>query len=1384
MPNSRRLYGFLASLSLVVTNFVLVTPVSAATPRANNETQVNAQAIDDESVVAEVAIPKGAMVHPGRNRAVIVELHNTGRRPAANPGIDIQVPRGVRVTTKTKNWSCGERTNKGVVSCRHAVTIAGESSEELDLVLRTTKRTPPSVSELRVTPVTSSVKKIVSKSSPFTVIDIGDPVMMPVIQHRQGIKNRWTDWTNGAIEEAFVNEDYTYRVRVRNEGYVSFPEGESVRLSQKIGKGVEFKNVEIVAAKGSCDLEAKTIVCQLKSTSEVAPGKVLGSVDITVRTHRAQERLPLGRVKLYEPIDNGRRSVAVVMKGIHRPEALTIETHPRIDADAGGIGVFDLRLDNGKNGITHTSYTVRAKLPSKIRFVRVSGKEWSCGVKDSYLNCQYDKSIAPGKKSSVARITYRALTTARIGEPAYSLEFRSAHAVAFMHILVRPALTISARASHQAVRTASNISRNHVLLIGEIESDGSTHIHHKWLQRCTTLLDSREYDGCTPGVVTPKAKIAHSGHSRTQAILPHVTKQTEFVFEYIAQNESTEAHRTVKVIAVDAQATSAAVSQSGLGIAAGSTTTTVLGSRKSTTTTTLKRATSGPSAQVTTYSNVVPQWIYDALRNAHIDSSKVVNTNNVISFSEQLKAKDVLTVAMQTRLSVDADEQVFLTALGDDPSTCPVLAIGDSKAWEPHGTIVALGMAVLHIDYIMPSQSCKFHDSTYTSPHLLLDGGIFGSVKQFSGPVTWNPQFKYVGSLSESSWTIGKGDSALTLRNVGYIITLDDATGSTTLGFNTGFAVFGTTLNLTGAITAPVSAGGVFASGMMVSASLSSPQAFNSGEVTVRNLALTLAVRWTPALSANRAWNDSALSDIWISVIGSGDVEFLGTTLRFDKIEADFLAGALQRIQFTVQANMNIPGMRVARGDLTIVWMAGFPANPTNTDLLGRSDPVLATPPGWSVKASMIFESESGFSIGTEKNPATLTYSGACVSISGQVIVKGILDATVSGFLITGFPCVAAYVKIGSTLMKTEGHVSSILDTLPMPLVVGDWRFDATNVKINVAGTTVTGNFSIGRVLQVPFGAIDATLQLGKSATNNVINVQGAINPVSGFTLKGNGNLDVAGMVLNFNVDAAMTVTEQHIHATADLKVGGTSVVLSGDFEYQKAGGVPIPTAKFSAEVNGLTIDGYGLGKAKFSLEQGLGTGGVAASLDINLGFLKASGAASFHTVKNGIVMSIDAVGSLGVPDKFTADVSVHATNCATDACDSLGILKVKATGSVTLQGKNFNLASVEFDSAGHFKITTKHKADSCSRSKNIGGVQYQGCFGYSLEAQISDSSPYVKFDADVKLEVESRVRDSIAKKWSGWDSWGKYSAGIDVEFDPFKMEFRVGSIKVTFKGD
>lgn len=1381
MANNQRLFLFTA-IAVVLSQIIgIAQPALALTDAAPSNH--GALSPDVGQLVAEVAIPKGSVVHPGKNRAVIVVVHNSGQTDATESGVKVRIPVGVRVTTKTAGWNCGERTKKGIATCSYASVIPAHDSRKVDLVLRTTRQTPPSVSEVRFTPFSSTEKKIVAKSSPFTVMNAGDPVMVPHVLHKQGKMKNWVEWVDGSVQKAYVNEKYTYRIRVRNEGLVEFGKGQIVRLSQKVGKGITLTSAVISRGDGNCLIQKKKVSCTVKADKSILPSQILGSVDVTIETHRAQDRLPLGPIKLYEPYDKGRRQAGILMTGIHRPNALSIKTHSRIDADAGGVGTFELHLDNGANGLTHSQYTVRAKLPNKIRFVSVRGDNWSCGVSGGHLSCTYQASIAPGKKSSMAVITYRALKSARVGQPAYSLEFRSAHAVAFLHILVRPALNISASASHTSVKTSANKSTNHVLLIGEVDSNGGARTSHKWEQRCITLQDSRVYEGCTDGIVTPKATILHSGHSRAQAVLPHVNKKTTFVFEYVAQNKSTKARRTVKVVAVDpstavaSSSVAKAQATNNLGI---STKTTNPFDRR-TTSTTKPRTPSPDVNSVVTYDNVMPDWLLKTMENAHIDGSKASNVNNVVSLPQGTKASDVLPVSMRSRLSIDDSAPVFLTAQADDPTTCPVFTVGSTTAVTPFGLLAAVGMYVTHMDYVMTTQACKYHNDTFSKNRLRVTGWVFGDMLEYEGPVTWDPAFRYVGNISVSSWTIGKGASTLTLRDVGMILTIDDSNGSTTLGFNTGFAVFGTTLNLTGSITVPGTAGGGYLSGMMVSATLSTPQSIRSKSLDVRNLSLTLAVRWTPVLSSNRAWNDSALSDVWVSVIGAGDVEFLGTTLRFDKIEADFLAGVLSRVQMTMSANMNIPGMKVAKGDLTVVWLAGFPGNPDNKDLLGRLDPVAVREPSWEVEASMIFQTESGFSIGTEKNPATLSYKEACVAISGQVIVPGVLDATVSGFLVTGFPCGVAYMNIGTAAIKTEGHIASILDTLPMPIAEGDWRFDATNVKITVAGTTVSGNFSVGRVLQAPFGAIDATLQLGKSATNNVIKVQGELNPMSGFTLKGSGNLEVAGMVLNFNVDAAMTVTQQHIHATADLSVGATKVVLAGDFQYVKVGGVPIPTASFSADVSGFTVDGYGLGRAAFSLQQGVGTGGVSAALDINLGVLKASGSASFHTVPNGIVMSIDAVGSLGVSGKFSADVSAHVTNCATNACTSMGTLKVKATGSVTIEKRNFNLASIEFDSAGHFKVTTKYSGESCDQTGNIAGVEYRGCFEYDLSASLSDTSPYLRLSADVELDVDSRTRNSAKHKWNSWKDLLYFRSDIDVSFDPFKMSYKVGDINIRF---
>jgi hypothetical protein len=208
-------------------------------------------------------------------------------------------------------------------------------------------------------------------------------------------------------------------------------------------------------------------------------------------------------------------------------------------------------------------------------------------------------------------------------------------------------------------------------------------------------------------------------------------------------------------------------------------------------------------------------------------------------------------------------------------------------------------------------------------------------------------------------------------------------------------------------------------------------------------------------------------------------------------------------------------------------------------------------------------------------------------------------------------------------------------------------------------------------------------------------------------------------------------------------------------------------------------------------MEQGPKSASYVGTSDVKLGFLNFSGVLSMYGTdagELGMYMHVD--GSLNVSDKWKANVSVSAGNCKShkslnpfkyEACAKLKPFEITANGSVVLQGRTFSMGDIKFDTGGHFNKTISYSSKQCDTSGNIGGVQWQGCFSYSIDATISDKTPYASFDADSSISIDSRLRNSVAHKWGKWDHWGTLRSGISISFDPFKLYIRVGSIKVGF---
>jgi hypothetical protein len=140
-------------------------------------------------------------------------------------------------------------------------------------------------------------------------------------------------------------------------------------------------------------------------------------------------------------------------------------------------------------------------------------------------------------------------------------------------------------------------------------------------------------------------------------------------------------------------------------------------------------------------------------------------------------------------------------------------------------------------------------------------------------------------------------------------------------------------------------------------------------------------------------------------------------------------------------------------------------------------------------------------------------------------------------------------------------------------------------------------------------------------------------------------------------------------------------------------------------------------------------------------------------------------------------------SNCNDAACTSLGSFKISASGEATLAGKNFHLGNFNFDSGGGFRLEAHYSDRDCDTSGNIAGVRWEGCFSYSMDALLTNVSPYLKFDGDASVRIRSSTRCTTCspRRWRGWDNWGTISGGISMQFDPFRASLRTGGIRFTF---
>jgi len=1327
----------------------LVAPASSVSPvgatkfvQQEEKVPYGTQPESNESLTLNATLPRGGHVTPGKPRPIDVVVTNTGFDPATDVAVDVVLPDGLSVSTTTAEWKCSDVDSRGFARCRYAQVLQSESRAELRLMVNAIDTEVAVTEAITLLARTSANKTTNSQVIPISVNDAAHPVMVPHIRHRIATTGKWERWETG-LHEVHVNEQVTYRIVVANEGHQTLKEGSEISIRQKL-RQVNVTNVVSDINGSDCSFSKTEITCDVVVREAVEPGKHMGAVDVTFNVMKPQEVMGFHDVKVTNVKTGGVHKVGMSVKALHRSNSLKIDVHHLVDPDAGGIAKVSLRLDNLANGIPHDSFTVHARLPKAFKFAESSGKNWNCKQQNSHLTCEYQAPLRPKQKSKVAQLTFNVAKNARTDGTGYEIDFRSLHAVSKVHFQVHERITAKAEASPKSLVTVANTKGNSVHLSAHDGEHNGKALRHTWVQRCTTAQDVKQLNACG-GRITPAVEIPHPRHVRTQVQLPDVEAETRFTFQYIAHTDSSEIRKTVRVTARPASD--------------------------------VVRA----SASVSNFSDI-PVWLSDTTTAAGVSLSNVVNANGTIS------ADATLPKDMRTRLNVPDGISTRLTAYPDDPSRCAVVSVGTPDSSKNAAEVKVTGLTAKTFEYVLASSSCTYGGATYKENSLIIHGNVFDNALTFNGPVVLSPVFKYVGTATIVSLNLGALEDSFRFDSVDLVLTLDDTVGTTKLAIAAKVALFDANLSISGSISAPVSPEGLYLEGMQAQLTLASPQTYTMGELKVKDLSISIGVRWTPALSATAS--TAMVKNFYTTLTGTGTFEFLGTSLRVEQIEADFLGSRLNSILFKFKTDLNIPGMEKASGDLSIWWYAATPALPTTGDASGAgSTPGVPSKPYWAVDASMILEAEGGWAVGTEKRPARISYRNECMAVQGQIIVPDILDATVNGYLATGFPCTPAMMTFARP--PSDEKEDSILKRLPLPAFRGDWRFDATDVRITLGDFKMTGDFSVGRIASIPFGAIDGNMRFTHSDTKNAIYLKGDLSPLTGAHLEGRGNLTVAGVTANFDVDAALDAKSQFINASADMDLAGSKFELEGSFKISEVNGMPYPTSSFAATYPSFSVAGFNLGKTTFKMEQGPKSASYVGTSDVKLGFLNFSGVLSMYGTdagELGMYMHVD--GSLNVSDKWKANVSVSAGNCKShkslnpfkyEACAKLKPFEITANGSVVLQGRTFSMGDIKFDTGGHFNKTISYSSKQCDTSGNIGGVQWQGCFSYSIDATISDKSPYASFDADSSISIDSRLRNSVAHKWGKWDHWGTLRSGISISFDPFKLYIRVGSIKVGF---
>ena len=508
------------------------------------------------TMTARVEAKHGIDVAQGRTTQLRIRVRNTGDVTATHPGVRIALPKGITLTSHTSGWTCTPNS-LGAECVNPTSSVAVGKYATIDVTAATTTATPATHGKITTTPYADNSRHDISHTVPFIVQDVGDPRIAPSIQFKSD-GHTWKTWKDGGHTKVMKDQAFTYRVQLENHGGDAVPAGSTVSISETIGSGVKLISAG-VNGEGTCTT-GRNVSCSLSPSAAVAPGGVVGTIDITVLPSRETKDAPLGPVIAKLSGDPGEDRVPVRLRVVATDRTVRISTDVRQIPDSGGRGEITMSAANLQKHNAIDRLRVTTTLPTGISLVSATGSNWTCSRSGQALTCDFAPTLAQRTRTPKVTLLVDATGKKRVAATTWNATARTIATrhvevgVVHQKLPVRSPISIAASASPSTLAASSNSKKlRTVVLKGSKSAGNGVSLDYTWVQRCTTAEDVKAFGKCPSATPSPVVRVEHPHAATARALIPGVKRRTTYVFELTISDHSSTRTQVVRTTAVPPQ---------------------------------------------------------------------------------------------------------------------------------------------------------------------------------------------------------------------------------------------------------------------------------------------------------------------------------------------------------------------------------------------------------------------------------------------------------------------------------------------------------------------------------------------------------------------------------------------------------------------------------------------------------------------------------------------------------------------------------------------------------------------------------------------------------------------------------------------------------------